>query len=159
MRLAKYLAHAGVASRRASEEIVFGGRVTVAGEVVRDPARDVDGSEGIEVDGKPARAWKGERAVYAVNKPAGVVSTAADTHGRPTVVSLVPSCAPPVPGRPARRRHHRADPAHGRRAARAPAHASLLRGPARLPRQGPARRPCAAPRCSGCATGSSSRTG
>jgi len=91
MRLAKYLAHAGVASRRASEEIVFGGRVTVAGEVVRDPARDVDGSEGIEVDGKPARAWKGERAVYLVNKPAGVVSTAADTHGRPTVVSLVPS--------------------------------------------------------------------
>ena len=91
MRLAKYLAHAGVASRRASEDLVFGGRVTVAGEVVRDPARDVDGSEGIEVDGKPARAWKGDRAVYAVNKPAGVVSTAADTHGRPTVVSLVPS--------------------------------------------------------------------
>jgi 23S rRNA pseudouridine2605 synthase len=91
MRLAKYLAHAGVASRRASEQLVFGGRVTIAGEVVRDPARDVDGSERIEVDGKPARAWKGDRAVYAVNKPAGVVSTAADTHGRPTVVSLVPS--------------------------------------------------------------------
>ena len=69
MRLAKYLAHAGVASRRASEEIVFGGRVTVAGEVVRDPARDVDGSEGIEVDGKPARAWKGERAVYRSTSP------------------------------------------------------------------------------------------
>ena len=91
MRLAKYLAHAGVASRRASEQMVFGGRVTIAGEVVRDPARDVDGSEGIEVDGRPARAWKGERAVYLVNKPIGVVSTAADTHGRPTVVSLVPS--------------------------------------------------------------------
>ena len=93
MRLAKYLAHAGVASRRASEEIVFGGRVTVAGEVVRDPARDVDGSEGIEVDGKPARAWRGERAVYLVNKPAGVVSTAHDTHGRPTVVELAPKGA------------------------------------------------------------------
>ena len=91
MRLAKYLAHAGVASRRASEQLVFGGRVTVAGEVVRDPARDVDGSEGIEVDGKPARTWKGERAVYAVNKPAGVVSTAKDTHGRKTVVDLIPS--------------------------------------------------------------------
>src|ERR687896_2560095 len=91
MRLGKYLAHAGVASRRASEQLVFAGRVTVAGEVVRDPARDVDGSEGIEVDGRPARTWKGDRAVYAVNKPAGVVSTAADTHGRPTVVSLVPS--------------------------------------------------------------------
>ena len=91
MRLAKYLAHAGVASRRASEQLVFAGRVTVGGEVVRDPARDVDGSEGIEVDGRPAHAWKGERAVYAVNKPAGVVSTASDTHGRPTVVDLVPS--------------------------------------------------------------------
>jgi 23S rRNA pseudouridine2605 synthase len=91
MRLAKYLAHSGVASRRASEQLVFGGRVTVAGEVVRDPARDVDGSEGIEVDGRPAKAWKGERAVYLVNKPAGVVSTASDPQGRPTVVALVPS--------------------------------------------------------------------
>jgi 23S rRNA pseudouridine2605 synthase len=91
MRLAKFIAHAGVASRRASEQLVFAGRVTVRGEVVRDPARDVDGSEGIEVDGKPAHAWRGDRAVYAVNKPAGVVSTAADTHGRKTVVSLVPS--------------------------------------------------------------------
>jgi 23S rRNA pseudouridine2605 synthase len=91
MRLAKYLAHAGVASRRASEEIVFAGRVTVDGEVVRDPARDVTGGEGIQVDGRPTHAWRGERAVYAVNKPAGVVSTASDTHGRPTVVELVPS--------------------------------------------------------------------
>src|SRR5215217_8656330 len=91
MRLAKYLAHAGVASRRASEEIVCAGRVTVAGEVVRDPARDVTGGEGIEVDGRPTHSWKGDRAVYAVNKPKGVVSTASDTHGRPTVVELVPS--------------------------------------------------------------------
>jgi 23S rRNA pseudouridine2605 synthase len=91
MRLAKHLAHAGVASRRASEELIFEGRVTIGDEVVRDPARDVDGSERIEVDGKPANAWKGDRAVYAVNKPKGVVSTAADTHGRPTVVELVPS--------------------------------------------------------------------
>ena len=113
------------------------GGVTVRGEVVRDPARDVDGSEGIEVDGKPASAWKGDRAVYAVNKPKGVVSTAADTHGRPTVVELVPERAAAVPGGAARRRHDRADPAHRRRAARAPAHASLVRGPAGLPRQGP----------------------
>jgi 23S rRNA pseudouridine2605 synthase len=91
MRLAKYLAHAGVASRRASEQLVFAGRVTVGGDVVRDPALDVDGSEGVAVDGKPAKAWQGERAVYALNKPKGVVSTAADTHGRPTVVELIPS--------------------------------------------------------------------
>ncbi|MEA2313233.1 MAG: rRNA synthase [Solirubrobacteraceae bacterium] len=91
MRLAKYLAHSGVASRRASEQLVFAGRVTVGGVVVEDPARDVDGSEGIAVDGKPARSWQGDRAVYAVNKPAGVVSTAHDPQGRPTIVSLVPS--------------------------------------------------------------------
>ena len=91
MRLAKYLAHAGVASRRASEQLVFGGRVTVGGEVVRDPARDVDGSVPVEVDGRPVRVPGGGRAVYAVHKPRGVVSTAHDPQGRPTVVSLVPS--------------------------------------------------------------------
>ena len=91
MRLGKYLAHAGVASRRASEQLVFDGRVTVGGEVVRDPARDVDDSSGVAVDGSPAHGWVGERAVYAVNKPAGVVSTARDPQGRPTIVELVPS--------------------------------------------------------------------
>ena len=91
MRLAKYLAHAGVASRRASEQLVFGGRVTVGGEVVRDPARDVDGSVPVEVDGRPVRVPGGGRAVYAVHKPRGVLSTAHDPQGRPSVVSLVPS--------------------------------------------------------------------
>jgi 23S rRNA pseudouridine2605 synthase len=94
MRLAKYLAHAGVASRRAAEEIVRAGRVTVAGETVTDPARDVDDDSGVAVDGTPLRGAR-EHVVYAVNKPAGVVSTARDTHGRPTVVQL----APPGAGR------------------------------------------------------------
>ncbi|MGH3102366.1 MAG: pseudouridine synthase, partial [Thermoleophilia bacterium] len=89
MRLAKFLAHAGVASRRAAETLVADGRVSVAGEVVRDPARDVDESSGVQVDGRPVTPE--ERVVYAVNKPAGVVSTARDTHGRPTVVELVRS--------------------------------------------------------------------
>src|SRR5918997_4738783 len=91
MRLAKSLAHAGVASRRASEQLVFGGRVTVGGEVVRDPARDVDGSAPVAVDGRPVRVSNGQRAVYAVHKPRGVVATAHDPQGRPTIVSLVPS--------------------------------------------------------------------
>lgn len=88
MRLAKFLAHAGVASRRAAETMIAGGRVAVAGEIVRDPARDVDGSEPVAVDGRPV-ALPEERVVYAVHKPAGVVSTAKDTHGRPTIVELV----------------------------------------------------------------------
>ena len=90
MRLAKYLASAGVASRRASEEIVRAGRVTVGGVAVTDPARDVGPEDPVAVDG--ARVQEpGERLVYALNKPAGVVSTARDPQGRRTVVSLIPS--------------------------------------------------------------------
>ncbi len=91
MRLAKYLAHAGVASRRASEAIIAAGRVTVDGAVVTDPARDVDDSRAVKVDGKRVRTAGRARVVYAVNKPAGVVSTANDPQGRRTVVSLVES--------------------------------------------------------------------
>ena len=89
MRLAKYLAHAGVASRRAAEGLIAAGRVTVGGELVRDPARDVDETSGVAVDGREVRPEPHE--VHALNKPAGVVSTAHDTHGRPTVVELVRS--------------------------------------------------------------------
>ena len=90
MRLAKYLAHAGVASRRAAEQLVFAGRVTIAGEVVRDPARDVGEGDAIAVDGRAA-ALERRHVVYALNKPAGYVSTAKDPQGRPTVVSLIQS--------------------------------------------------------------------
>jgi 23S rRNA pseudouridine2605 synthase len=90
MRLAKHLARAGVASRRAAEALVAEGRVTVDGAVVTDPARDVTGEEAIAVDGEAAPA-AAARVVYALNKPVGVVSTARDTHGRRTVVDLVGS--------------------------------------------------------------------
>lgn len=89
MRLAKYLAHAGVASRRAAEGLVADGRVTVGGAPVTDPARDVDEGSGVAVDGQPVAPEP--REVHLLNKPAGVVSTSQDTHGRPTVVDLVPS--------------------------------------------------------------------
>ena len=89
MRLAKYLAHAGVASRRAAEGLVAEGRVTVGGEVVLDPARDVDERSGVAVDGRDVAPEP--RELFAVNKPKGVVSTAQDTHGRPVVTDLVES--------------------------------------------------------------------
>ena len=90
MRLAKYLAHAGVASRRAAEQLVFAGRVAVDGREVRDPARDVTDDSAVTVDGKPVAAvTEAERVVFAVHKPKGVVSTASDPQGRPTVVALV----------------------------------------------------------------------
>ncbi len=91
MRLVKYLAHAGVASRRASETIIAAGRVTVDGAVITDPARDVDDTRAVAVDGRRVRTAGHARVVYALNKPAGVVSTARDPEGRRTVVELVPS--------------------------------------------------------------------
>src|SRR5579875_1019296 len=89
MRLAKFLANSGVASRRAADELVRAGRVTIGGQVVTDPARDVDASSGVAFDGEPVGSAAQELVVYAVNKPPGVVSTASDPQGRPTVVSLV----------------------------------------------------------------------
>lgn len=89
-RLQKVLAQRGYGSRRSCEELIAEGRVTVNGEVAElgrrvEPARDV-----VEVDGhlvpiKPGLVY------YLLNKPAGVVTTAKDTHGRPTVVELVPA--------------------------------------------------------------------
>lgn len=91
MRLAKYLAHAGVASRRHAERLVTGGRVRVDGRVVVDPARDVDERNEVLVDGAPAAPEPLEH--HVVNKPAGVVSTAHDPEGRPKVTELVDSGA------------------------------------------------------------------
>ncbi|HEX3511789.1 MAG TPA: pseudouridine synthase [Solirubrobacteraceae bacterium] len=84
----KYLAHAGAASRRAAERLIADGRVTVDGATVRDPARDVGADNEIALDGRVLEGAE-ERAVFALHKPVGVLSTARDTHGRPTVVSLV----------------------------------------------------------------------
>jgi 23S rRNA pseudouridine2605 synthase len=89
MRLAKYLAHAGVASRRAAERLIASGKVSVGGEVVTDPARDVDAGSGVEVNG--ARIAPEPSEVWAVNKPAGVVSTAREPGRRRAVTELVAS--------------------------------------------------------------------
>jgi 23S rRNA pseudouridine2605 synthase len=90
MRLGKFLAHAGIASRRRAEDLVRAGRVSVGGITVRDPARDVDESSSVAVDGKPV-AGAEPHEIWALNKPAGVVSTAKDTHGRRTVLDLLPA--------------------------------------------------------------------
>jgi 23S rRNA pseudouridine2605 synthase len=89
MRLVKYLAHSGVASRRRAEELIGAGRVKVAGAVVTDPAREVDGSLDIEVDGRPVSPEP--REVWMLNKPAGVVSTAREPGRRAAVTDLVAS--------------------------------------------------------------------
>jgi 23S rRNA pseudouridine2605 synthase len=89
MRLAKHLAHAGVASRRAAEELIHAGRVQVEDQVVTDPAHDVGAHSRIRVDGRPLVGPE-PRVVHALHKPPGVLSTARDPHGRPTVLDLLP---------------------------------------------------------------------
>jgi 23S rRNA pseudouridine2605 synthase len=91
MRLAKYLAHAGVASRRAAERMIAEGRVEVAGKRVTDPARDVGDRDDVRVDGRPLA--QEEREYFLVHKPVGVLSTASDPQGRDTVTGLVESDA------------------------------------------------------------------
>ena len=91
MRLARYLAHCGVASRRSAESLIASGRVKVGAEVVTDPARDVDERSGVEVDGR--RVAPEAREAWAVHKPAGVTSTAREPGSRRAVVELVDSSA------------------------------------------------------------------
>jgi 23S rRNA pseudouridine2605 synthase len=89
-RLQKILARAGLGSRRASEGLIAAGRVRVNGELARLGDRADPETDRIEVDG----AVVGVRAGlvhYLLNKPAGVVTTASDPQGRPTVVGLVPA--------------------------------------------------------------------
>jgi 23S rRNA pseudouridine2605 synthase len=89
-RLQKVLARAGIASRRVGEELIEAGRVRVNGEVAVLGRRVDPETDQIEVDGALIGVRSG-LVHYLLNKPAGVVTTAADTHGRPTVVELVPS--------------------------------------------------------------------
>jgi 23S rRNA pseudouridine2605 synthase len=91
VRLAKYLAHGGVASRRAAEELIAAGRVRVGGEVVTDPARDVDESSSVSIDGREVTPES--REVWVLHKPAGVTSTAREPGSRRAVVDLVDSPA------------------------------------------------------------------
>ncbi len=88
MRLNAYLARAGVASRRGADELIKAGRVRVNGE----PGQlntFVGAGDRVEVDGREVAAQR--LAVLLLHKPAGVVTTARDPQGRPTVVGLVPA--------------------------------------------------------------------
>ncbi len=94
MRLNAYLARAGIASRRGADELIKAGRVTVNGE----PGQlntFVESRDRVEVDGKPVE--RQELAYVLLHKPAGVVTTAYDPQGRPTVVDLVPHTPRVVP--------------------------------------------------------------
>jgi len=87
-RLNKFLAHAGVGSRRHCEELIVRGRVTVNGRVVRELGTKVEDTDTVCVDGQPLH---GEKFVYwLVNKPRGYLCSNFDPAGRPLAVDLVP---------------------------------------------------------------------
>ena len=87
MRLVKYLAHCGVDSRRGAEKLIAHGVVTVGGERVTDPARDVDAHSGVAVNGVAVLPEPHE--VWALNKPLNVTSTAREPGRRRAVTDLV----------------------------------------------------------------------
>ena len=94
MRLNAYLARAGVASRRKADELIKAGRVRVNGE----PGQlntFVESRDRVEVDGQPVA--KQRLAYVLLHKPSGIVTTASDPQGRPTVVGLVAHDARVVP--------------------------------------------------------------
>lgn len=88
MRLQVYLAHAGVASRRACEKIIAEGRVSVNGVVITDMGSKVHAGDTVLLDGKPVHP-EARKCYVLLNKPAGFVCTLSDEKGRPTAADLL----------------------------------------------------------------------
>jgi 23S rRNA pseudouridine2605 synthase len=88
MRLNRYIAQAGIASRRKADELVFAGRVSVNGTVAESPGIDVAEGDTVSVDGRDI-ASRGRFVYIALNKPKGYITTTDDDMGRPTVMDLV----------------------------------------------------------------------
>src|SRR6266571_3612895 len=87
-RLNKYLAHAGIGSRRHCEELILAGRISIDGRTVKDLATRVAPAQEVKVDGEPIRS---EKYVYwLVNKPRGYLCTNHDPSRRPLAIDLVP---------------------------------------------------------------------
>jgi len=95
MRLQKYLAHAGVASRRAAEELIVRGKVRINGKVVRELGTSVQPGDRVDVSGTPVKLSQ-ETATLVLHKPAGVMTTMHDPQGRRTVAELIPKGLPRV---------------------------------------------------------------
>jgi pseudouridine synthase len=90
-RLQKYLAHAGIASRRHAEELISAGVVTVNGQVVSEQGSRIHpDTDEVRVHGEPVRPAAGSFIYILLNKPAGTMSTVSDPQGRRTVLDLLP---------------------------------------------------------------------
>ena len=91
-RIAKFLARAGVASRRDAEQMIAVGRVTLNGAPVTHPATFVTGADAVLVDGKPVGVER--TRLFRYHKPVGLVTTHRDPEGRPTVFARLPAGLP-----------------------------------------------------------------
>jgi 23S rRNA pseudouridine2605 synthase len=94
-RIAKRIARAGLASRRAAEAMIAEGRVTVNGRTLTSPALDVGPADRITVDGRPLPEAEPVR-LWRYHKPTGLITTASDQRGRPTVFDNLPPDLPRV---------------------------------------------------------------
>ncbi len=92
-RIAKVIARAGLASRRAAEAWIAAGRVAINGKVIASPAVNVGAKDRITVDGAPLRPRERTR-LFLHHKPRGLVTTHADPEGRPTIFGALPSHLP-----------------------------------------------------------------
>lgn len=88
MRINKYLASLGVASRREIDRYIEEGRISVNGKVITQGVKVTD-KDKILLNGKPVKQEKTKKVYYLLNKPSGVLSTAKDDRGRKTVVDLI----------------------------------------------------------------------
>lgn len=84
MRINKYIAHAGIASRRKAEELIRQGKVSINGQVVCELATNVKSGDRVEVEGQPI--YNEEKVYYLLNKPRGVISSVSDDKGRKTEI-------------------------------------------------------------------------
>jgi 23S rRNA pseudouridine2605 synthase len=94
-RIAKAMARAGLCSRREAEAWIVAGRVSVNGETLTSPARNVVDSDDIRIDGEPLKAHERTR-LFLFHKPRGLVTTARDPEGRPTIFDALPEDLPRV---------------------------------------------------------------
>lgn len=96
MRIAKFIAAAGICSRRAAEKLIEAGRVRVDGKILITPALNIDGNSKIEVDGKVIRQQQERARIWIYYKPAGLITTHKDPQNRPTVFDALRGKLPRV---------------------------------------------------------------